>query len=97
MTATVEQVSLETLTSNVVDSIESKLVIDDAVNDMKSLESETSESTVNTTTATLTATTNEGIDKLANSNNNGVSATDTNGVGLDAKQKKKYDKLAGEL
>ena len=101
MTATVEQGSLETLTTNVVDevldSIESKLVIDDT-NDTKSVDGETSEfnnvttATDAVTSETMIATNNGSIDKVAN--NNGVS---TDVAGLDAKQKKKYDKLAGEI
>jgi hypothetical protein len=95
MTATIEQGSLEDLNTNVVDevlnSIESKLLIDEVSTETKSIDVEaTSESIVTATNTNPTiVSNNESIDKNANT------GVDVNGVGLDAKQKKKYDKLAG--
>ena len=97
MTATIEQGSLEDLNTNVVDevlnSIESKLLIDEVSSETKSVDVEaTSEShvTAPNTNATIVSN-NESTDK------NGNTGVDVNGVGLDAKQKKKYDKLAGRF
>jgi len=97
MTATIEQGSLEDLNTNVVDevlnSIESKLLIDEVSSETKSLDVEaTGEShvTAPNTNATIVSN-NESTYK------NGNTGVDVNGVGLDAKQKKKYDKLAGRF
>ncbi len=97
MTATIEQGSLEDLNTNVVDevlsSIESKLLIDEVSSETKSLDVEaTGESHVTAPNANATiVSNNESTDK------NGNTGVDVNGVGLDAKQKKKYDKLAGRF